>query len=199
MNRKHLGKITMQVGKQILNLIVWPALASLLAGCSGPGQNVQVASKPQPTAAPLVQTEISNRFQDPPAAGPTAVESAIELSQKYAELADKTTALQRENQTLIAENQRLRNELIPCQAKLAQAQKELAEANDLLIEMRIELNNWKADVLGFRNEVRESDKAQIEALLKILKVLGGELPAESPQGNDVGATAAPTDKPRPLE
>jgi hypothetical protein len=35
------------------------------------------------------------------------------------------------------------------------------------------------DVLGFRNEIRQAETAQLEALLKILRVLGGEVTVES--------------------
>ena len=69
--------------------------------------------------------------------------------------------------------------LVTLEPKLQQTQKELAEANDLLIEMRIELNNWKTDILGFRAEMRDAEKTQLEALLKILNVLGGEVKPES--------------------
>src|SRR4030042_255070 len=57
--------------------------------------------------------------------------------------------------------------------------KERGEANDLLTEMRVELNNWQANVIGFRDEMRDADKAQLEALLKILQVLGGETKTQS--------------------
>ncbi|UCG46221.1 MAG: hypothetical protein JSU94_12025 [Phycisphaerales bacterium] len=158
----------------------------LLAGCSAVRESVQVI--PSDSAGRNVaRTESSNRFQES-TTGPTAVESAIELSEKYAKLADHMAALREQNQGLAAENQRLKDELVPCRAQLAQAQKELAESNELLIDMRIELNNWKADILGFRDEMREANKAQIEALLKVLEALGGEVPAEPPQINDTGST-----------
>lgn len=140
------------------------ALVSLVAGCN---------SVDQPSTATTTQPP-QERFQQPQS-GPTAVESAIELSRKYAELAEEMAALQNENQRLAAENQALKDQLSPCRTELQQTQKELAEANDLLVEMRVELNNWKTDVLGFRDEIREANKAQIEALLKIIKVLGGEI------------------------
>jgi hypothetical protein len=57
--------------------------------------------------------------------------------------------------------------------------------------MLIELNNWKTDVIGFREEIRAADRAQLEALLKILKVLGGEPGAESVPGEQQGPSAGP--------
>jgi predicted nucleic acid-binding Zn-ribbon protein len=83
--------------------------------------------------------------------------------------------LRQENQELMAENRRFKDRIAVLEPQLKQAKKELNEANDLLIEMRIELNNWKADILGFRNEIRNADKAQLKALLRILEVLGGEV------------------------
>jgi hypothetical protein len=106
---------------------------------------------------------------------PTVVESAIALSDKYAKLSEEASALRQQKQNLDVENQRMKEELQVCRSHLEQAQKELSEVNDLLVEMRVELNNWKQDVLGFRDEMRDAEKAQLEALLKILKLLGGEV------------------------
>ena len=118
-----------------------------------------------------------NFFQDDPLEGRTAVESAIELSEKYARLSDQTIALREENQRLTTENEDLLQRITALETKLRQSQKELGEANDLLIEMLTELNNWKTNILGFRGEMREAAKAQLEALLKVLEILGGETEA----------------------
>ncbi len=112
---------------------------------------------------------------------PTAVESAIALSDKYAKLSEESSALRQRNQTLETENKQMTDDLQNCRSKLEQTQKELAEVNDLLVQMRLELNNWKSDVLGFRDEMRDAQKAQLEALTKILKLLGGEIKTETPQ------------------
>lgn len=149
------------------------SLACLFSGCNknrrtpaiSDKQNNAVLSQPQPDKyAP----QSSN-----------AVASAIELSAKYARLSDDMTTMKEKYQTLEAENKQLRNELVPCKSQLAQAQKELAEANDLLVEMRVELNNWKNNILGFRNEMRQANTAQLEALAKILAVLGAETAIDS--------------------
>ena len=50
------------------------------------------------------------------------------------------------------------------------------------------MNNWKTDILGFRDEIRDAETAQLEALLKILKVLGGEVKTKSAQGEDKSST-----------
>ena len=50
----------------------------------------------------------------------------------------------------------------------------MTEANEFLGQMHLELNKWKTDVLGFRQEMRHAQQVQIEALGKILRVLGAE-------------------------
>ena len=119
----------------------------------------------------------AKRFQDTPLEGRTAVESAIELSEKYARLSDQTVSLRQEKQQLVTENENLKQQMATLETKLRQTQKELGEANELLIEMLTELNNWKTNILGFRTEMREAAKAQLEALLKVLEILGGEAEA----------------------
>jgi chromosome segregation ATPase len=119
----------------------------------------------------------ANALESPKA---TAVDSAIELSDRYAKLSEEASGLRLQNKNLEAENQRLKTDLKVAQDQMEKAQKELSEVNDLLVEMRVELNNWKTDVLGFRGEMRESEKAQLEALVKILKMLGAEIKTSSP-------------------
>jgi chromosome segregation ATPase len=178
----------MQANKKITVLLVPSLLIFLLSGCL-PFQN-SAGIILQPNSSKVEQSDaVSKRFLESTAQGPTVVESAIELSEKYAKLSEETAALRTKNQNFIAENQHLKDQVAALDTQLQQTQKELAEANDLLIEMRIELNNWKADILGFRGEMRDAEKAQLQALLKILNVLGGEVKAESPQAQDVGSTA----------
>lgn len=137
---------------------------------------------------------VARRFEGTSTQGATELESAIELSGKYASLSDKATALRQEKQELLAENLGLKKQVGALETELKQAQKELTEANDLLREMVIELNNWKSSVMGFREEVRGADKAQLQALLKILRVLGGQVNEETVQseqdGKNAGATVA---------
>jgi len=122
----------------------------------------------------------TQKLQSSQTAGPTAVESAIALSDKYAKLSEETSILRQQKQTLEAENKRLKDESQSCRSQLEQAQKELSEANNMLAQMQLELNNWKQDVLGYRDEMRDAEKAQLEALLKILKLMGADT---NPPGN----------------
>jgi chromosome segregation ATPase len=103
----------------------------------------------------------------------------MDLTERITQLADKAATLQQQNQQLTEENSRLAKQAAGLEAQLKQTQAELTEANNLLIEMLGELNNWKSDILGFRNEMRGAAKAQLEALLKVLEVLGAEAPASA--------------------
>ena len=112
----------------------------------------------------------------------------IRLAEEHTKLSEKTVALQEKNQRLIAENQQLKDRLIALEPKLKQTKKELAQANDLLIDMTTELNNWKMQVLGFKDEMRQADQVQLETLFKILKVLGGDVSQESTENEKADMT-----------
>jgi len=166
------------------------AAVIILTGCGAESQSLGSDEAPRAEDnAPL------HRFQDRSPDRSTAVESAIELSKRYAELSERMTKLQQEKDDLADENARLSQQIAGLEPELAQAQKELGEANDLIIEMRLELNNWKTNILGYREENRKAHKAQLETLVKILKALGGEVKDVQPspgstvepkQGGDTG-------------
>ena len=163
----------------------------MLSGCSTEQKSVETITGSDPVV--IEQNDsVAKRFQESTPRNPTAVETAIELSEKYAKLSEEAAALRQQNQQATARNEELRTQAETLQSQLKQTQKELAQANDLLIEMRIELNNWKADILGFRDEMRKAETAQLETLFKILKVLGGQVETEvaSDQNTgDVGSAA----------
>ncbi len=147
-----------------------------------------------PTSSPKSEIQqgasIAKRFQESASQiqDPSVIESAMELSKKHAELSEEAAVLRQEKRDLTAKNLQLQDQVIAIEAQLQQAQKELNEANDLLFTMRIELNSWKVDILGFRDEIRNAETAQLEALLKILKVLGGEVKTKSAKGEDTRST-----------
>jgi DNA anti-recombination protein RmuC len=155
------------------SLGLWLSMVALvMGGCTAP----QGPANPGGRSGDP-DTSAARRFRDTPLEGRTAVESAIELSEKYARLSDQTVTLRQENQRLANDNENLRQQLAALDTKLRQTQKELREANDLLIEMLTELNQWKSNILGFRGEMRDAARAQLEALLKVLELLGGEMEA----------------------
>jgi chromosome segregation ATPase len=163
---------------QVKNLIIALMTIIILLPFAGCYQSEPVTG---PYAPPAYTSFAAKESPSAEIQSPTAVESAIALSDKYAKLSEETSALKQRKQALDAENKKLTEDLQNCRGQMERAQKELAEVNDLLVQMRLELNNWKSDVLGFRDEMRDAEKAQLEALLKILKLLGGEIKTDTTQ------------------
>ncbi|MCP4452083.1 MAG: hypothetical protein GY809_11520 [Planctomycetes bacterium] len=159
--------------KPLIHLLGLPLVWLVcLAGCTVPP-----AASNRPTVNP---TTTQANYQGGNSGVPNAVQSAIELSQKCADLSEQLTALRQEKLSLTTMNEEFKAKLADLEPKLEQAQKEISEANDLLMEMRLELNNWQSNVLGFQSEMREADQAQLDALLKILQLLGGEIITNEP-------------------
>lgn len=179
----------MQTKKKITDLVILLVPIFLLSGCSSTQKPADLAVEPVPVERQQ-NDSIAKRFQEPDPEGQTVVESAMKLSGEYARLTREAAVLRRQNEDFIAKNRQLDEQVVSLDAQLQQAQKELAEANSLLIEMRVELNNWKADILGFRNEMRNAETAQLETLLRILKVLGGQVTAESARAENTGAVGS---------
>jgi len=170
----------MQSNKKTAYSLILLISLCLLQGCST-NQNPEEVNDYQDLTKLLHGDSVVRRFQEPDMQNTTVLESAIELSEKYARLSDEASLMRQQNQDLITRNTHLKDQIINFEKQLQQTQKELKEANEILIEMRVELNNWKADVIGFRNEMRNAETAQLEALLKILQVLGGETKTETAQ------------------
>ena len=192
-----MEKNKMQIEKKITSLVILLVLIFLLPGCSSSQKPADLAVEPV-TVERQQNDSIAKRFQEPVSEGPTVVESAMKLSGEYARLTREAAVLRRQNEDFIAQNRQLNEQVVSLDAQLQQAQKELAEANSLLIEMRVELNNWKTDILGFRNEMRNAETAQLETLLRILKVLGGQVTSESARAENtasVGSAVASLNKP----
>lgn len=164
----------MQANKKKLSFLTVSAFTFLLAGCPIIQEPLEVVFKPDPTMQHQ-SPSMSKRFQQAAPTGKTAIDSAVELSKQNTKLFEQMTGLQQKNLELTAENRQLKDRITVLEPDLQQVRKELNEANDLLIDMTTELNNWKMQILGFQGEMRDADKAQLEALLKILKVLGGEV------------------------
>ncbi len=94
--------------------------------------------------------------------------------EKHKQLSKQNEQLKKLNDELVTDNKRLMGRFDAMQANLEVAEKELSDANEMLIEMRKELDGWKADVLGFREEINYVHKEQLKALVKVLKLLGAE-------------------------
>ncbi len=179
--------------KKVIVPVFLIALALLMPACRGSG--IKLTAIGLPVACKQEHNaDAARRFQSSGPTRTTVVESALQLSEKYAKLSEQTAALKEENHQLRAENEQFNNQVAALESTLQQTREQLEQVNGLLVDMRIELNNWKTDILGFRGEIRDAEKAQLEALLKILKVLGGEI-KDSAKKTDVDSTAASAKKP----
>ena len=185
----------MQTNKKTILLMILLVPVLLLSNCVSVQELPKVAVISDSTAqlsSPKSEKQqsdsVAKRFQESAPQQLTVVASAMELSKEHAKLSEEAAVLRQENKDLTARNLQLKDQAVTLEAQLQQTQRELSEANDLLITMRIELNNWKTDILGFRDEIRDAETAQLEALLKILKVLGGEVKTKSAQGEDTSST-----------
>ncbi len=185
----------MQTNKKTILILILLVPVLLLSNCVSVQELPKVAVISDSTArlsSPKSEKQqsdsVAKRFQESASQQSTVVESAMELSKEHAKLSEEAAVLRQENKDLTARNLQLKDQAVTLEAQLQQTQRELSEANDLLITMRIELNNWKTDILGFRDEIRDAETAQLEALLKILKVLGGEVKTKSAQGEDTSST-----------
>ncbi len=165
----------------------------LLFSCTPAQIPPQVIIQPEPVETQQ-NTFVAQRFRESAPQNSSVVQSAMELSKKHAKLSEEVVALRQQNKELNLQNRQLKEQVVAFEAQLQQTQKELTQANGLLIEMRVELNNWKANILGFRDEMRDAETAQLEALLKILTVLGGEVGTASDRNKDTGSTVASINK-----
>jgi chromosome segregation ATPase len=173
-----------------MNLWITMGLAiSLLASglsCVPVTRNLDALQQP-PTSpiqneAETAAVTSAERFQGPREDQPSTAESMMQLSDQFTVLTGEAVTLRKSNQLLEQENDTLKQQVVALEADLKQTQNELTEANALLMDILGELNTWKSDVLGFRNEMRQAAQAELEALLRILEVLGAE-----EQGRDVVA------------
>ncbi len=179
----------MKTNKKTILILISLMPIFLLSNCVSVQEPLRVAARSDSTEIQQ-SASVAKRFQEsaPQIQNPSVVASAMELSKKHVILSEQTDVLRQQNRELIVQKQQLKDQAVALEVQLRQTQKELTEANDLLFTMRIELNNWKVDILGFRDEIRNAETAQLEALLKILKVLGGEVKTKSARGEDTSST-----------
>jgi hypothetical protein len=167
--------------------LTWSVVAALVLGGAGcewkpmrltrvPDDKSRTAGEPAAPAAPAPAPAPAPTAPKAPEGpeGPTPVEQALELSQKLKQATDDLDRARKENRDLIDRNAPLTMQAAQATVELKQARKELDEANAMLREMQTELAKWKADVLGYRDEMRTAQTAQIEALRRVLRLLGAE-------------------------
>lgn len=164
---------------QILKMMIIGLLGTVFVmGCSSMiDEPIEITLPPlnKPEIQDTQNKSLEQRFTEPKEQMPGAVESALMWSRKYDELSNRTEKLMEKNNSLTRENSELKHQLGKLQLELEQTKKELEGANSFLQEMQTELNQWKDNVLGFRDEMRRAESTQLEALSRILKLLGAEM------------------------
>ena len=151
--------------------VITMVLMFVVCGC-------QIIDEPVGYAQPVGEIiPVDNRFVDNTQSSSGSTENAVEWSEKYEKLLAKTEDLTESNNTLSTENTQLKQQVASLISELDKTKTELAEANGFIQEMHVELGNWKSDVLGFRDEMRSAQAAELVALKKILRLLGAEMTA----------------------
>jgi hypothetical protein len=159
-------------------VVFWAALAAV-AGCDNWNMQSRNPAPVAPQAPPSEAAYLGRsavRSDGSSADAASAVEAALALSDKQARLTDELLQAEQAKRDLEEANRKQAGDLAKAQTQLEAAQKELTEANQMLVEMRKEIDAWKASVLGFRDEIRKAQKAELDSLRKILVVLGAEVP-----------------------
>lgn len=138
-----------------------------------PATRLQAPQEPAAAAAAQGDPAIGSRFE-PAAEQVTSVQSVVAWSQRYDDLSKKNEQLMASNNSLLLENNELKQKLVKLQSDLETTMTELEDANKFMQEMHGELTKWKGDVLGFREEMRSAQTTELQALAKILSILGAE-------------------------
>jgi hypothetical protein len=160
-----------------MNKLTLCILLPVLTGCYWTGERIiPLSSEPQPAAAAMTvkqdDASLEQRFSD---SGKTDTAQMVTLwSQRYEELSKQYEFLRKEHVALVEKDNRLQQDSTVMKMELEQTRKELQQSNSLLQDSHVELSKWKADVLGFREEIRQAQTAQLLALSKILRILGAE-------------------------
>jgi len=160
-------------------MVVVVALA--LAGCdqmrmaNEPGTMAPPAGQGQSGGGDAAHLPRASVTADRNTRSPTAVDSALAWSAKYAKAVENLNLAEKKNRALAKSNRELQKQVTSLQSELTQTKKEVTDANAMLIEMRKDLMHWKKSVWGFREEIREAQRAQLEALHKLLEFIGGEV------------------------
>lgn len=163
----------------VLSLIIF---SCLIYGCSESGWLPSSMQSNYAAANRQSNSQLQKRFNETSSDESTEVESAMDLPGKYTTATEQAAKIKQENQQFAAENLKLKERVAYLEKELGRTAKELDEANSILVETRVELNDWKNNILGFRDELRQADTEQLKALIEILKLLGGEIKTVTNQG-----------------
>jgi len=161
--------------KQDRVIAVFLCLAAGLGGCA----RLRPIGNSYPSPTQTTDTA-AKRFQEPETRSSTLIESAVDLSDKYATLTVKMAELQQQHEDLQRENGQLKSKIQSLEMQVKQREAELDESNRLVMDLNAELQIWKKDILGFRSEMRAASTAELNALMKIMIAIGVEDSVEDP-------------------
>jgi len=156
---------------------------AMLAGCD---YNFRSYKPPEIAAGEKVETGNAKYLEDlvddkhTDKDANTAVDIAARLSEKYGQAVEQLNQLQEKHRSLLEKEKGSQQQISKLQSDIARAEKELTEANVMLKEMQGELKKWKEDVLGFRSEMRQSQKALLEGVTRLHVLISGGVAMESP-------------------
>lgn len=159
-----------------LNKIIYASLifiCLMLSACDLTQQNQQDAKLDELLMEAPQQNTNVDRFHNTDES-PTAIDSTLKLSQELETLTEKLVSQEELNKQLYKENHLTEQQNKLLEDELEQTKKELDQTNKLLMDLRVELDEWKAETNEFQKEIRNTDKAQLEALYKILQILSGK-------------------------
>lgn len=157
----------------------------MLIGCDDNGNAFRRPKFPQRNRPAQEARHIENDTITSDAGGHTAVESAMQWAEKYAQAAKELIVANKRLQEMEKEQKALQTRLAKAQSENEALKREIRDANAMLAAMKTELKEWRNNVLGFRNEILASQKAQLQAMQRIMHLLGGEM--AQPTGNSAGS------------
>ena len=112
----------------------------------------------------------TDRIQDSPQLSGVSLKTKKEQQH----LLEQLDALQKENLKLKEENATLKANVTTLRADNDRMKKQLAEADEFMRTMDKDIAKWKAQIEADRKENRRIQKAQLEALTRILRSLGAQ-------------------------
>jgi len=160
------------------------AVAAVLAAAGCEGMSFQPAARTQQPVADRSAEEAPGNLEHlgkavvrDGAHGETdAMDLAMDWMKKAAEANARIVEIQQQKADLKERNIKMAEQIAGLEKELKQTRGELSEANEMLLVLRKELDQWKSDVLGFRDEMRKAQSAELRALRQVLKILGAEVP-----------------------
>lgn len=108
------------------------------------------------------------------------LDDAVTTHQKYIDLLEKHNNLIEAHAKLTQTHRDQKEQITALGKENTQLKKELKDASSMLVTMRRELDKWKADIFAYRAELKRSLDTNRMLMERIVRILGGELPATEP-------------------